>query len=225
VRAIAVNGSPRKNWNTAILLENVMAGAASAGVETEIIHLYDHAYQGCRSCFACKLIGGKSYGRCAAQDGLTSILERIASCDVLVLGSPVYLDTETGEMRSFMERLLFPYMTYTPGYASIALKRIQTALVYTMNINEEELRSSTPGALIPESKRLMICVFGACEVLCCTDTLQFDDYSRYVSSVWDAEAKARRRQTVFPQDCARAYELGVRLAARAGEAEPPASRQ
>ncbi len=211
--AIAVNGSPRKKWSTATLLENVLAGAASEGMETEMVHLCDHTFKGCRSCFACKLIDGKNYGRCAARDGLTSILDRVALCDVLILGSPVYWHTETGEMRSFMERLLFPYMTYTPGYASIAPREIRCALVYTMNVSEEDLPSYPQNTMMAASKSTMARIFGSCEVLLCTDTYQFDDYSKYVSSVWDVEAKTRRYKEVFPQDCARAYELGAKLAA------------
>jgi hypothetical protein len=49
----------------------------------------------------------------------------------------------------------------------------------------------------------------------CTDTYQFKDYSKYVSTAWDPEAKARRHKEVFPQDCERAYALGARLAAAA----------
>ena len=123
MNAIAVNGSPRKKWSTATLLENALAGAGSNGMETEMVHLYDLDYRGCTSCFSCKLIGGKSYGRCAMRDELTPILERISSCDALILGSPIYWHTETGEMRSFIERLVFPFMTYTPGYVSITPKR------------------------------------------------------------------------------------------------------
>jgi hypothetical protein len=58
-------------------------------------------------------------------------------------------------------------------------------------------------------------VLGSCEVLLCTDTYQFDDYSKYVSTRWDPAVKARRRKDVFPQDCERAYELGARLVAAA----------
>ena len=53
MKAIAINGSPRKKWNTAILLENALKGAESEGAETEIINLYDLDYKGCKSCFAC----------------------------------------------------------------------------------------------------------------------------------------------------------------------------
>ena len=139
MKAIAVNGSPRKSWNTATLLKKALQGCRARGAKTEIVHLYDHHYQGCISCFSCKKIGGKSYGRCAQSDELTLILERVAGADILLLGSPFYFHTETGEMRSFMERLLFPHLTYTPTHASIFPRRIPTALVYTMNVTEEQM--------------------------------------------------------------------------------------
>ena len=63
MKAMAINGSPRKTWNTATLLENALSGCAAGVAETEMVHLYDLAYQGCTSCFACKKIGGKSYVR------------------------------------------------------------------------------------------------------------------------------------------------------------------
>ncbi|MDD3974558.1 MAG: flavodoxin family protein, partial [Methanothrix soehngenii] len=90
-RVIAINGSPRKNWNTATLLENALRGAESAGAKTELVHLYDLDYRGCTSCFACKLKDGKSYGICAMNDDLTPILQRIAEANAFILGSPVYL--------------------------------------------------------------------------------------------------------------------------------------
>jgi multimeric flavodoxin WrbA len=55
MKVIALNGSPRKKWNTATLLKHAVDGAASNGAETELIHLYDYNYKGCISCFACKV--------------------------------------------------------------------------------------------------------------------------------------------------------------------------
>ena len=49
---LAINGSPRKNWNTATLLNKALEGAAAQGVQTELIHLYDLNFKGCISCFA-----------------------------------------------------------------------------------------------------------------------------------------------------------------------------
>lgn len=214
MKAIAINGSPRKKWNTATLLEHALEGAKGAGAETELVHLYDLAFSGCISCFACKKIGGTSYGHCAVKDGITDLLEKAAEADVLIVGSPVYFHCESGEMRCFLERLLFPYLTYTPGYAPIFPGRLQTGLVYTMNVGEQD---ASP--ILSVTKGVMTRVFGNCEMLLSTDTYQFDDYSKYLSTAWDAQAKAKRRAEVFPQDCARAMDMGARLVAQAGEGQ------
>ncbi|MHB8870578.1 MAG: flavodoxin family protein [Thermoleophilia bacterium] len=216
MRVIAVNGSPRKEWNTATLLQNALSGCSAAGAETEIVHLYDLAYKGCISCFGCKRIGGKSYGRCEVRDGITPLLERASTADVLILGSPVYFHTETGEMRSFMERLLFPYLAYTPERTVLFPRKIQTALVYTMNAPEEEMPVVHQDSSVAASRGIMTHIFGSCEVVLSHETYQFDDYSKYVTTRWDPEVKARRRREVFPQDCRHAYELGTRLAEAAG---------
>ena len=81
MKVMAVNGSPRKSWNTATLLEKTLEGAASRGAETESVHLYDLDYKGCTSCFACKMAGNPTRGRCVMKDGLAPILDRISDGD------------------------------------------------------------------------------------------------------------------------------------------------
>ncbi len=208
---LAINGSPRKSWSTATLLEGVLKGAQDLGAETELVHLYDLEFKGCRSCFECKRIGGKNYGRCAVKDGLSPILDKAHDADAIVLGTPVYLGTETGEMRSCFERLLFPYLSYTPGYKTLYPRKIKTSVVYTMNHKEDELDSYQYTPFLNRMQNLMGNAFGECELLLCTDTLQFDDYSKYLTEVWDADAKMKRHKEVFPEDCERAYALGKRL--------------
>ena len=103
----AVNGSPRKKNNTAILLQEALDGVKSVqakDAETELIHLYDYNYKPCVSCFQCKLLDGKSYGQCALNDELTPILKKLAEADGIIFGSPIYLGNITGGMRSFFER-------------------------------------------------------------------------------------------------------------------------
>ena len=58
---------------------------------------------------------------------------------------------------------------------------------------------------------------GHCETLLATDTLQAKDYSRYHLGMFDAVAKQQRHDTVFPQDCQKAYELGVDLIRQVGQ--------
>jgi len=54
-------------------------------------------------------------------------------------------------------------------------------------------------------------LFGHAESLFSYDTYQFDDYSKVVADRFDPEQKARRRKEVFPKDCEKAFEMGVRL--------------
>ena len=213
MKVITFNGSPRKTWNTATLLNRALDGAASQGAETELIHLYDLSYKGCVSCFSCKTRGGKSYGKCAVKDELTPILEKIEEADGIILGSPIYLGTVTGEMRSFMERLIFPYLTYTDPPDTLFPKKISTGFVYTMNITEDRLKEFC-GQHIGFNEMLLRLIFGASESLFSYDTYQFEDYSKVVAERFDPEKKAKRRKEVFPKECEKAYEMGVRFATR-----------
>jgi len=210
MNAIAINGSPRKNWNTAMLLEKVLEGAASQGAETELVHLYDLDFKGCTSCFSCKLKDGKSYGKCAMKDELTPVLDEIADTDMLILGSPIYFGTVTGEMKSFMERLLFPYLAYTRPPSYLFTRKIPVACLYTMNVSEQQMKEQY-AAYIGAYEHLLAMMFGQAESLCSFETLQFEDYNKVVFSYFDLEERRERRRTVFPKDCARAFELGVRL--------------
>jgi multimeric flavodoxin WrbA len=211
MNVIAINGSPRKKWNTASLLEHVLEGAASVGADTELVHLYDLDYKGCTSCFSCKLKGGKSYGKCAMNDDLTPVLDKIAGADAFILGSPIYFGIVTGEMRSFMERLLFPNLTYTRPPQSLALRNIPTAFVYTMNVSEQLMKENY-GPHIAANAGVLKMIFGQAESLFCNETLQFEDYDKVVFSYFDPEERQKRRREVFPQDGRRAFELGARLA-------------
>lgn len=214
MKVIAINGSPRKNWNTATLLEKALEGAASEGAETELIHLYDLDFKGCISCFACKLKGGKSFGKCAVKDELTPVLERLENADAVILGSPIYLGNFTGEMRSFMERYIFPYITYSIDIQTFYPKNIPVGFIYTMNITEDLFELVGINKLIESNEWVATRIFGYSEPLCSTDTYQFDDYSKYVSSIFNPQEKAKRREEVFPQDCQKAFEMGARFVKR-----------
>jgi multimeric flavodoxin WrbA len=212
---LAINGSPRKNWNTAMLLEKALLGATSRGAETELIHLYDLNFKGCTSCFACKVKDGKSYGKCAMNDGLTPVLEKLVKADAFLLGSPIYFGTVTGEMRSFMERLFFPYLTYTRPPGSLFGRTVPTAFIYTMNVSEETMTEHHYPVHIGLNESVLSRTFGQAETLCSFETLQFEDYDKMVFSYFDAEERRQRRKTVFPEDCQKALELGARLAVTA----------
>ena len=212
MKAIGINGSPRKKWNTATLLESALQGAGAQGARTELVHLYDYNYKGCISCFACKTQNGKSYGKCAVKDELTPVLKRVDEADVIILGSPIYFGTVTGEMRSFMERLLFPLSTYTDPPGSLFPRKVRTAFIYTLGATEEMSRERGFDKPIFENEMVMKRIFGASETLCSYDTFQFEDYSKVYAPRFDPAKKAKVREEVFPIDCGKAFKMGARLA-------------
>ena len=214
MKFLAINGSPRKNKNTASLLGKIAEGAASTGAETELVHLVDLNYRGCTSCFACKLVGGKSYGRCAMNDDLMPVLQAAHDADVLVLGTPFYFMEETSIMRGLMERLWFQYYLYTQKKPPLSPKKKATALVYTMNIPETAMPDFGKDKIVAKAKGVMEHLFGSCEILLSCDTKQFDDYSKYEVDYFDVPSKLKRHEEIFPLELQKAYELGIRLAGK-----------
>ncbi len=214
MKVIAYNASPRKNWNTAMLLESALKGAASAGAQTKLIHLYDLNYHGCSSCFECKRIGGESYGRCALKDELSPVLESFKEADAAIFGSPIYFWNASGTLRSFLERLCFPYVIYTKDEErSMFPRSMNTLFVYTSNMAEDLLKTSIVGQSLSCNEFVSTSVFkGKSSSYYCTETLQFGDYSKYVSDMFDAKGRARRRNEVFPQQLIELFELGRKLA-------------
>jgi multimeric flavodoxin WrbA len=212
MKVIAFNGSPRKKWNTGQLLEKALEGASSQGAETEIVHLYDMNYKGCISCFSCKTKNGKSYGRCAVKDDLTPVFAKVLDAKALIFGSPIYLGTATGQMRSFFERLVFPFLPYTDPPESIFPGKIRTGFIYTLGATEDMAKERGFDQHINLSQTVLERIFGASESLCSYDTYQFEDYSKMFAPRFDPEKKAQRRREIFPLDCAKAFEMGARLA-------------
>lgn len=173
MKIVAVNGSPRKNWNTDIMLHKALEGARSAGAETELVQLYDLDYKGCRSCMACNLAGGGSYGRCAYNDGLKPVLDRIDGSDGLILGSPIYWGDVTGAMREFLERLLFQYTNFDRE-ESLYTGNLKTGFIYTMNAP-----SGYMNELYKKYADFLSMHFEYAGTVECAETLQVEDYSRY----------------------------------------------
>ena len=100
MKVIGINGSARKDGNTAILIRKVFEELNNAGIETELIQLADKEIQPCRACFACK-----GQGNCAFKnDGFVEIFHKLAEADGLILGSPVYSADVSAKMKAFLER-------------------------------------------------------------------------------------------------------------------------
>ena len=209
----AVNGSPRKNGNTAQLLQKALEGAASAGAEVKLIQLADLNFSGCRSCFACKKLANPSPG-CILKDDLAEILKEFLQAEGIIMGSPIYFGAETGLYRNFLERLFFPMLRYTNPPSSRAEKRIDFGFIYTMNVPESVMDEYGYRTYLESTKKFPQMIFGSEHVytLYACDTHQFDDYSKYECTLFDATHKAEMRKTQFISDLAKAFEMGRKLA-------------
>jgi len=216
-KVYAINCSPRKNWNTAKVLESALKGAADAGAETKLIHLADLTFSGCSSCFVCKRKDRDSTGMCALNDALTPVLEEVCKGDGLIIGTPVYFGGEFGMCRNLIERLFFPALSYDDFSVSMAQKRFPVAFVYTMNVPEEmaqKMGYPERFRLLPETAARLF-GDGKPESLFVCDTYQFSDYAKFHAGRFDVAHKDAVRQTQFPEDCDKAYRLGADIAKRA----------
>jgi multimeric flavodoxin WrbA len=211
MNVIAVNGSPRKDWNTATMLRSALEGAESVGAQTKLVHLYDLTYQGCTSCFSCKKKGNTCGGLCATRDSLRDVLAEVLESGILLLGSPIYLDDVTGAMRSFLERLLFPNVSYDEFGKSTFARQVSCGFVFTMNCPETAVAPNHYDALFENLARVMGYLGGKTEIVTANETYQFTDYSAMNAAMFDVKARAKRRTEQFPLDCWKAFEMGARL--------------
>ncbi|MDE7154523.1 MAG: flavodoxin family protein [Muribaculaceae bacterium] len=100
MKVIGINGSARKDGNTAIIIGRVFDELKNYGIETELIQLADSEIQPCRGCFACK-----GRGNCVfTKDGFTEVFRRMVEADGIILGSPVYSADISAKMKAFLER-------------------------------------------------------------------------------------------------------------------------
>lgn len=211
-KIVVINSSPRSNGNTAKLCDAFCKGVAATATEPDIttVFLNELNFKGCQSCFACKLRGGKQYGKCSLKDDLTPILEAVKSADCIVVASPIYLMDVNSSAKAFLERLCFSLGSYETGYRSLATKKVEVVTIYTMNTRQE----FAPVGAMDNVDMFLGHIFSTPKRLCSYDTYQFSDYSRYVVDVFDEAAKAAHKATEFPVDLQKAYALGAEIANR-----------
>jgi multimeric flavodoxin WrbA len=105
MKAIAINGSPRKGGNTEILLKKVLEPLEAAGWSTEYLRVGGKPVRGCLACMKCF---EKRNGRCAVEkDDMNDYLAKIYAADAVILGSPTYFADVTPELKALIDRAGF----------------------------------------------------------------------------------------------------------------------
>ena len=208
MKTIFLNGSPRKNWNTALMLKEAQKGAESVGAETEYIDLFDLTYTGCRSCMACKRKGAERC-HCFWKDDLSPVIDRIYDADALIIGSPIYLGDITSQVHGLIERLHFCALSYD-NYSNYFTGKVDVGIILTMNAPKMfyNLAYRKKAKEVAQSFKALN---GSVEVYACCDTLQVTDYSKYNMASFNEEHKKEIRAKHFPQDLEKAFQMGRRL--------------
>lgn len=102
MKVLMINGSPHKEGNTYIALEEMGKIFKEEGIESEILHIGNKTVRGCIACRSCA-----QKGRCVFDDCVNDTAPKFEACDGLVIGSPVYYASANGTMISFLDRLFF----------------------------------------------------------------------------------------------------------------------
>ncbi|MCR4583216.1 MAG: flavodoxin family protein, partial [Prevotella sp.] len=174
-KIMIIDGGPRKTFNTASMLKKFAEGAASVSdqIEVKTVRLYGLDYKGCMSCMACK-IKDKASTVCKFKDAITPVLQEVAEADGLVLGSPNYFGEISAQMRAFLERLCFPWLSYN-DYSLTAPKRMPVVLVETMNGIPERNNCNGYGSM----EYCIAQALGEPEKLTAYNTYQVKNYDNY----------------------------------------------
>ena len=105
MKVVAINGSPKREGNTAHAIGMVFAELEKEGIETEVIHVGDKVIRGCIACNQCAKLKNE---QCALTgDDLNQYIQSLKQADGIILGSPVYYSAIAGTMKAFLDRVFY----------------------------------------------------------------------------------------------------------------------
>ncbi|MCC5468432.1 flavodoxin family protein [Pelosinus baikalensis] len=127
MKVIGINGSPRKDGNTDILIQTVFSELNRQGIDTEMISLSGKNIRGCTACRACMKLKNK---QCIMTDDFFNVcLEKMIAADGIILGSPVYSAGITSQIKALIDRASIVLaanrglLKYKVGASVIAVRR------------------------------------------------------------------------------------------------------
>lgn len=98
---IVISSTPRPDGNSEVLAKEFAKGAKEAGHSVEIIYLRDLYLRYCNACMYCE-----KYGTCIHNDGMNEVYQKLYSADAIVLATPVYFYSMSGQLKVFIDRLV-----------------------------------------------------------------------------------------------------------------------
>jgi multimeric flavodoxin WrbA len=149
--ALAINGSPRKEGNTELLLREVLSELKDAGWKTELVKVGGTAIRGCIACEKC--FENKDHRCSLTKDSFNDIFAKMRKAHALILGSPTYFAAVSADLKALIERA--GYVAYANGHAFsgkigaavVAVRRGGATHVYdTINHMFQMSRMVMPGS-------------------------------------------------------------------------------
>lgn len=116
MKILVLNGSPRRNGNTAALVAAFKEGAESKGNIVEVINVGSMKINGCLACEYCH---GKGEGKCIQQDDMQALYPKLAEAEMVVFASPVHYWSFSGQLQSAITRFYAPGAPTAKKYAMI----------------------------------------------------------------------------------------------------------
>lgn len=179
-------GSPRKNSNTAILVNEAIRGMQAGGIQSEIFYLNEINLKGCQACYYCK---ETKKAECKLKDDMSKIQASIEEADGVLVASPIYWGYVTSQTKTWLDRM-FPYISIQMG--NLLPKGKIMSFIFTQN-------QADPSLFVPgiESFKLMLNIIG------------FDIGETLIANDLDKGNKPMADQN--PVFMEKAYELGKKF--------------
>jgi multimeric flavodoxin WrbA len=102
MKVLLVNGSPRKEGNTALALNEMAKVFAAEGIETVTVQVGSQNIRGCIACGKCGELG-----KCVFDDVVNEYAKVFEECDGIVVGSPVYYASANATLIAFLDRMFY----------------------------------------------------------------------------------------------------------------------
>lgn len=146
MNVLVINGSPRLNGATGILLQEFAERLREKGeLQVDYVDLSKIKMEFCRGCEACYRVGG-----CVVQDDMEELVKKIRQTDGLVLGTPTYGSNVSGHMKVLIDRghfvmeqkllgkMGFALSTYENAAGKSALNVLKRLILFSGGINQSQ---------------------------------------------------------------------------------------
>ncbi|MDO5859180.1 flavodoxin family protein [Methanobrevibacter sp.] len=138
MKTVVINADPKRKGVNAQLMKFALKGAESAGSEVEYVDLYKLKLSGCRICLICKR--DDEVCKCYWRDELSPLIEKIFSCDCLLIGAPIFFSHPSSHYMALLERLIYSMVSYKTGNKFKG--KVNVGLFYTINYPRDYFEAS-----------------------------------------------------------------------------------